>query len=159
MSGKSALRLAASIALCFAVAYAGAHVTYPEIPTWYAGLSKPTWTPPNWTFPVVWNALYLMMAVSLWLLWDRSAPSKTRSIAIGLFFSQLALNAAWSPVFFALHLTQVALLIIIALGVLLATTVYHALAVNRAAGWLLVPYLLWILYASTLNAGIVALNP
>jgi len=159
MSGKSALGLAASIALCFAVAYAGARVTYPEIPTWYAGLSKPTWTPPNWTFPVVWNALYLMMAVGLWLLWDRSAPSKTRSIAIGLFFGQLTLNAAWSPVFFALHLTQVALLIIIALGVLLATTVYHALAVNRAAGWLLMPYLLWILYASTLNAGIVALNP
>ena len=150
MSGTSALRLAASIALCFAVAYAGARVTYPEIPTWYAGLSKPAWTPPNWTFPVVWNVLYLLMAVSLWLLWDRSAPSKARSIAIGLFLGQLALNAAWSPVFFALHLTQVALLIIIALAALLAVTIYQSLSVNRAAAWLLVPYLLWILYASTL---------
>ena len=81
------------------------------------------------------------------------------SIAIGLFLGQLALNAAWSPVFFALHLTQVALLIIIALAVLLAATTYHTLAVNRAAAWLLVPYLLWILYALTLNAGIVTLNP
>jgi translocator protein len=159
MSGESALRLAASIALCFAVAYAGARITYPEIPTWYAGLSKPAWTPPNWAFPVVWNVLFLLMAVSLWLLWDRSAPSKPRSIAIGLFLGQLALNAAWSPVFFALHLTQAALLIIIALAVLLAATICHALAVNRAAAWLLVPYLLWILYASTLNAGIVTLNP
>ena len=86
-------------------------------------------------------------------------PSKPRSIAIGLFLGQLAFNAAWSPVFFALHLTQAALLIIIALAVLLAATTYHALAVNRAAALLLVPYLLWILYASTLNAGIVALNP
>jgi tryptophan-rich sensory protein len=80
-------------------------------------------------------------------------------LAIGLFLGQLALNAAWSPVFFALHLTQLALLIITALAVLLAATIYQALLVNRAAAWLLVPYLLWILYASTLNAGIVALNP
>jgi tryptophan-rich sensory protein len=159
MSGKSALRFAASIALCFAVAYAGARITYPEIPSWYAGLSKPAWTPPNWAFPIVWNVLYLLMAVSLWLLWDRSPSGKPRRVAIELFLAQLALNAAWSPVFFALHMTRAALLIIIALAVVLAATIYHAISVNRAAASLLVPYLLWILYALTLNAGIVALNP
>jgi translocator protein len=100
-----------------------------------------------------------MMALSLWLLWDRSAPGNARSFAIGLFLAQLALNAAWSPVFFGLHMTGLALAIIAALGVVLVAAIYRSLPVNRAAGLLLVPYLLWIVYASSLNAGIVALNP
>ena len=159
MTARSAVRLAISLAICFAVAYAGARVTDPEIATWYAGLSKPWWTPPSWVFPVVWNALYVMMALSLWLLWDRSARGNARSFAIGLFLAQLALNAAWSPVFFGLHMIGLALVIIAALDVVLVAAIYRSLPVNRAAGLLLVPYLLWIVYASSLNAGIVALNP
>jgi translocator protein len=108
---------------------------------------------------VVWNALYVMMALSLWLLWDRLAPGNARSFAIGLFLAQLALNAAWSRVFFGLHVTRLALAIIAALDVILVAAIYRSLPVNQAAGLLLVPYLLWIVYASSLNAGIVALNP
>ncbi len=159
MTARSAVRLAISLALCFAVAYTGARVTYPEIATWYAGLTKPWWTPPSWVFPVVWNALYVMMALSLWLLWDRSATGNARNFAIGLFLAQLALNAVWSPVFFGLHMTGLALAIIAALGVVLVAAIYRSLPVNRVAGLLLVPYLLWIVYASSLNASIFALNP
>ena len=155
----SLLRLLACLALCFAAAALGGLVTYPEIPTWYASRAKPGWTPPNAAVPSGWNLLYAMMAISLWLLWDRSPPGRSRSGAIALFLVQLALNAAWSPVFFALHQTRFALAIILALAVAIAATIARAWRINRAAALLLVPYLAWVLYASTLNAGIVALNP
>ena len=159
MSARPILRLVLCLALCLGVGAVGAVATYPEIPTWYAGLAKPSWTPPNWAFPVVWNTLYVAMGVSLWMLWERTPPSPERSTAIGLFVLQLALNAAWSPVFFKLHQTRLALAIIVAMIVAVAATIGKAWNVHRAAAWLLVPYLAWITYASTLNAGIVALNP
>jgi translocator protein len=154
----SAIRLLACLALCLAVGVLGGLVTYPEIPTWYASLNKPSWTPPNWAFPVVWNILYAMMALSLWLLWDRTPERGARSSAIVLFCVQLALNAAWSPVFFGLHQTRFALAIIIALTIAIAMTMVSAWRINKPAAMLLVPYLAWVAYASTLNAGIVVLN-
>ena len=72
MQGRSLLQLGACVGLCLLASYISAQVTYPEIATWYVGLSKPTWTPPNWVFPVVWNALYVLMGVSLWRLWRNS---------------------------------------------------------------------------------------
>lgn len=155
----SALRLVACLALCFAVAAAGAYVTRSEIPTWYATLTKPWWTPPNWLFPVAWNLLYGLMALSLWRLWERARDGIIGADrAISLFMLQLALNAAWSPIFFGLHAIRTGLVIIIALAVAIIATMIAAHRVDRAAAWLLVPYLAWIVYASTLNAGIVALN-
>ena len=155
----SAIRLLACLALCLAVGVLGGLVTYPEIPTWYASLNKPSWTPPNWAFPVAWNILYAMMALSLWLLWDRTPESGARSSAIVLFCVQLALNAAWSPVFFGLHQTRFALAIIIVLAIAIAMTIVSAWRINKLAAILLVPYLAWVAYAATLNAGIVILNP
>lgn len=158
MTERSLLRLIACLALCLGVGLANGSVTYPEIPTWYATLSKPSWTPPDWAFPLVWNVLYAMMGVSLWLLWDRAGDASGRRPAITLFLVQLALNAAWSPVFFALHQTRAALAIAVALAVAVAATILAAWHTHRVAAWLLVPYLAWVLYASALNAGIVALN-
>jgi tryptophan-rich sensory protein len=132
--------------------------TYPEIPTWYASLTKPSWTPPNWVFPAVWNVLYPLMGLSLWLLWDCAGGSPRRRSAVTLFLLQLALNAAWSPIFFALHQTRAALVLAIALAAVLAATIATAWATLRLAAWLLVPYLLWVLYAISLNAGIAVLN-
>jgi translocator protein len=159
MTPRSFVRLLLCLALCLGVGLTAGVVTAPAIPTWYASLEKPSWTPPNWAFPVVWNILYAMMGVSLWLLWDRPhVPSVARK-AMRLFFLQLALNAAWSPVFFLLHRPVEALVIIALLAISIAATIAFALKTQRVAGWLLVPYLVWVTYATTLNAGIVALNP
>jgi translocator protein len=159
MAASSILRLILCLALCLAVGGVTGSVTASEIPTWYAQLNQPSWTPPNWSFGVVWTVLYVLMGIALWLLWERGAPGPARTAAIGLFFLQLALNAAWSPVFFSLHQTRVALAIIVALVVVLAVLIGYAWRVQRTAAWLLVPYLAWVSYATTLNAGIVALNP
>lgn len=156
---KSALRLVLCLALTFGAAALGAWATLPNIPAWYAGLVKPAWTPPNAVFPIVWNTLYALMALSLWLLWDRTSGSPERTRAVRYFLIQLALNAAWSPVFFALHLVWPAFAIILAMIVFVVLTIKNAWPVNRAAALLLVPYLMWITYASTLNAGIGILNP
>ena len=153
------LRILACFALCFAVALSGALITQPEIPRWYAFLAKPAWTPPNWVFPVAWNILYAFMAISIWRLWERARQSTPRaSRAIVLFLVQLALNAAWSPMFFGLHAIRTGLAIIVALAIVLTATIISAHRVDRLAAWLLVPYLAWILYAASLNAGIAALN-
>ena len=100
----------------------------------------------------------MMMGVSLWLLWDRAADTARRRAAITLFFLQLVLNAAWSPVFFGLHHTLRALAVIVLLAAAIAATILTAWRTQRMAAWLLVPYLAWVVYATTLNAGIVALN-
>ncbi|MFG1187516.1 TspO/MBR family protein [Xanthobacter aminoxidans] len=154
----SRLRLAGCLVLMLAVGAVGGAVTSPAIPAWYQGLVKPGWTPPNAAFPIVWTLLYLMMAVSLWRLWDKVPPSSARTVAIGLFLVQLALNFIWSPVFFGLHAIHAGLVIIIGLVVLLALTLRATFPLDRTAGWLLVPYLVWVCYASTLNAGIAVLN-
>ena len=158
MTARSLIRLALCLALCLGVGFTAGIVTAPEIPTWYASLEKPSWTPPSWAFPVVWNILYAMMGVSLWLLWDRFDDPIAARKAIGLFFLQLALNFAWSPVFFWMHRPLEALFIIALLAISIAATIAFALKAQRIAGWLLVPYLGWVSYATTLNAGIVALN-
>src|SRR5206468_2863917 len=100
---KSLVRLAASLVICLGVGIVGSIVTRPEIPTWYASLVKPPWTPPSVVFPIVWTTLYIFMAVSFWRLWETEGRSRSRRMAMALFMVQLALNAAWSPVFFGLH--------------------------------------------------------
>lgn len=155
---RSVLRFIGCLALTFGVAALGSLASMPSIPTWYAGLVKPAWTPPNILFPIVWNTLYAMMAVSLWLLWDRTPASAQRTRAVWYFLIQLALNAAWSPVFFALHLVWPAFVIILGMILFVILTIRAAWPINRWAALLLVPYLMWITYASTLNAGIGILN-
>jgi len=159
MTARSLIRLLLCLALCLGIGFTAGIVTAPAIPTWYASLEKPPWTPPNWAFPVVWNLLYAFMGVSLWLLWDRAHDPEAARKAIGLFVVQLALNAAWSPVFFLLHRPIEALAIIGLLAISIAATIAFALKAQRTAGYLLIPYLAWVCYATTLNAGIVALNP
>ncbi len=155
---KAILRLIACFALCFAVAWAGSIATMPKIPTWYASLSKPSFTPPNYVFPIVWNILYAFMAISLWRLWQ--APrDEIRKRAITLFLLQLTVNLAWSWIFFGAESIRGALSTILALDVLVAMTILAAWKVDRFAASLLLPYLLWIGYATALNAGIAQLNP
>ena len=103
--------------------------------------------------------LYVMMAVSVWLLWERAAEGPAKFKAVVLFAVQLVLNAAWPPVFFALHQIRFALVIISVLALAIAATIAAAWRVQRMAAMLLVPYLVWVIYATALNAAIVVLNP
>lgn len=157
MSVRSIVVLLLALSLCLGVGYVGSLSTASEIPNWYAGLNKPSWTPPPVVFPIVWTTLYILMAISLWRLWMAPESGERRN-ALAAFFIQLALNAAWSPVFFGLHATRAALAIIVALLIAIPATIILSLRVDRTAAWLLLPYLLWICYATTLNAGIVAMN-
>jgi tryptophan-rich sensory protein len=155
---KPVLRLAVSLSMCLGVGVLESLVTRPEIPVWYASLAKPSWTPPPLVFPIVWTALYILMAVSFWKLWETEPRSAARSKAMVWFLVQLALNAAWSPVFFVWHDPMAALVIIVALLGAIGAAIVSAARVDRLAAWLLAPYLAWVAYATTLNAGVVAMN-
>ena len=159
MSAFGFLRLFACLALCLAVGFVGSCATYPEIAGWYASLAKPNWTPPDAAFPAVWAMLYVMMAVSVWLLWERGAEGPAKFTAVVLFAVQLVLNAAWPPVFFALHDIRFALVIISALALAIAATIAADLACAADGGDAACPLLVWVIYATALNAGIVVLNP
>ena len=158
MGLKSITRLLLSLLLCLSVGILESLVTRPEIPTWYAGLAKPFWTPAPLVFPIAWTVLYILMAVSLWRLWDMEARSAARTNAMKWFAIQLALNALWSPVFFGWHGTRTALVIILGMLIAIAATMMAAFRVERLSAWLLAPYLLWVAYAATINIGVIVLN-
>lgn len=155
---KTAARLIVCFALCFSVAALGAMATTPNIPGWYASLNKPPFTPPNYVFPVVWNILYALMAISLWRLWEAAADN-ARTRAVALFLMQLAVNLAWSFIFFGAKAIGAGLITILVLDALVIWTICAAWKVDRFAAALLLPYLLWIGYATALSVEIFRLNP
>lgn len=117
---------------------------------WYASLDKPAWTPPGWIFGPVWTILYLMMGVAAWLVWERRGTGRAEA-ALTLFVVQLALNALWSWLFFGWHRIDLAVVEILILWLLIAATLSAFVRVRRAAGALLVPYLLWVSFAGALT--------
>lgn len=125
---------------------------------WFARLTKPELMPPGVAFSVAWTLLYILMGVALALVLS-ARGARLRGVAIALFVVQLALNLAWSPLFFAAHQVVPALALIAVLFVTVALTVWAFARVRPLAAWLLVPYLLWLLFAAYLNYGIVRLNP
>jgi translocator protein len=147
------------LAVVFAVSAAGSWVTLPKIPTWYAGLVKPSFNPPSWVFGPVWTTLYAMMAVAAWRVWiaDR-ADGAERQMALAFFWLQLLLNAIWSPVFFGLERPGLALIVIVLMWLAIAVTTIRFFRIDRVAGWLFVPYLCWVTFATVLNAAIFRLN-
>jgi benzodiazapine receptor len=126
---------------------------------WYASLVKPGWTPPPWVFGPAWTILYAMMAVAAWRLWRRrdALPRASRR-ALALFAVQLALNLAWTPVFFGMQRPDLALAVILLLWVAIAATIVAAWKACKTAAALLVPYLAWVTFATALNAAIWRLN-
>jgi tryptophan-rich sensory protein len=158
MDWKTAGRLVASVLACQLAGVLGSIFTIPAIPTWYATLSKPWFSPPNWLFGPAWILLYTLMGVSLFLAWERPKSSERRN-GLVWFFLQLALNASWSVVFFGLKNIAGALAVIILLWLLIAATIMAFRRVSRNASLLLIPYLLWVSYAAMLNYGIMTLNP
>ncbi len=122
---------------------------------WYDALDKPSWNPPPWIFGPVWTFLYLMMAVAAWLIWKRDGWRQ----ALLFYFVQLALNAAWTPIFFGAHQLGWALAEIILLWSAILLTMFSFFRVSKPAGWMLVPYLIWVTFAANLNFTLWRMNP
>ena len=131
--------------------------TATSVGTWYQGLVKPSFQPPNWVFGPAWTVLFILMATAAWRVWRRPATAERRR-GITLYLVQMIPNLAWSVLFFGLRMPRAALIDIVILWFLILATVTVFSLVERSAGWLLVPYLVWVAFAATLNAGIVVLN-
>lgn len=118
--------------------------------TWYEGLAKPWWRPPNWLFPPAWLVLYCMIATAGWLVW-RKAGFDGAGLALLVYGVQLLLNAAWSGVFFGMRRMDLAFLNIVALWLSILTLIILFRPIDPLASWLLVPYLAWVSFAGLLN--------
>ncbi|MES1997592.1 MAG: TspO/MBR family protein [Pseudomonadota bacterium] len=125
---------------------------------WFDALVKPSFMPPGWLFGVAWTILYALMGVALAMILALR-PSPRRRNALALFFAQLALNLAWSPIFFGLHDIKLAQVVIFAIAAIAAGAAGQFFRLRRVAGLLLTPYLGWLVFAATLNSTILNLNP
>ena len=124
----------------------------------FAALAQPPLSPPGWVFPVVWTILYLLMGWASFLVWKSGAPQAAKRRALGLYGAQLAVNFVWPLLFFRAGLYGFALIWLVILLVLVAETMLAFGRIDRRAAWLLAPYLLWLLFAAYLNAGVWMLN-
>lgn len=162
---KSYIKLGLAIIICLGAGFAGSVFTMPAIDTWYIDLVKPVGNPPSWVFGPVWTTLYILMGIALYLVWQESR-SRERSLGLKFFALQLILNAVWSPVFFGstsltingLNNIGLALIVIVLLWLAILATIITFARVSKIAAWLLVPYILWVSYATYLNASIYVLN-
>lgn len=151
------VKLIVSIIICQLAGVAGAVFTTPSIPGWYASLNKPSFNPPNWLFGPVWLLLYLLMGISLYLVWNQKKGAG-KKIALIFFMIQLGLNTLWSIIFFGLHSPSIAFLEILILILFIILTIIRFLPLSKISAYLLVPYLLWVSFAGLLNFYIVKLN-
>ncbi len=148
----------ASIGICLAAGAIGAFFTAGSIPIWYAGLAKPPFAPPDWIFAPVWTTLYVLMGISVFLVWREGFENNEVKAGVGLFALQLILNVLWSFVFFDQGSILGGLIVILALWFILLFTVLKFFSVSALAGWVLVPYLVWVSFASILNLAFLILN-
>jgi tryptophan-rich sensory protein len=121
---------------------------------WYASLNKPPFNPPNWIFAPAWTTLYVLIAIAGWRTWMRDRSG----IAMKAWFAQMAINFAWSPLFFRAHQMTLALVDIIALLIAIVVFIVQSAKTDRTAVWLFAPYLAWVMFATLLNASLVVLN-
>ena len=149
-----------SIVASFAAAAIGNIATIPNIPTWYTTLEQPAINPPNWVFGPVWTVLYFLIGVSLYLFitTDKSVKKQRKRNLYALFSAQLALNALWSITFFGLHLTDAAVGVILLLLASIILLIVRFWPYSRLASKLLIPYALWVSFATYLTIAIAVLN-
>jgi benzodiazapine receptor len=155
---KYILKLVVSIVACLAAGAIGSIFTRNAIPTWYATLQKPFFSPPNWLFAPVWTLLYILMGIAAFLVWRKGLENRQVRIALIVFLIQLILNTFWSVVFFGLESPLSGLIVILILLVAILVTVIKFFDISRVASMLMWPYLLWVTFAAVLNASIWLLN-
>jgi benzodiazapine receptor len=153
------LKLLISIIVCECAGIIGSVFTTSAIPTWYASLQKPAFTPPNWLFAPVWITLYLLMGIAAFIIWRKGLDEKKVRTALIIFAVQLVINILWSVVFFGLESPLSGLIVIIILWIAILITILRFAKISPAAAWIMVPYILWVSIATALNASIWALNP
>ena len=135
----------------------GSYFTFISVETWYQTLNKPSFNPPDWVFGPVWTTLYILMGISIWLIWKKEL-SKNRTIGIRIFWLQLFFNVFWTYLFFGIQRIDLGLLEIIFLIFLICINIIYFYKINKIASYLLIPYLFWVLYASLLTYNIWILN-
>jgi len=155
---KDIFVLLVCIILCLAAGGLGSLFTTPAIPTWYETLQKPSFNPPNWLFAPVWTALFILMGISLFLIWQKHRKESKNKSALILFFIQLVLNALWSILFFGLKIPLLAFIEILILWITILVTIFLFYQKSKLASFLLIPYILWVSFASFLNGTIMILN-
>jgi len=158
MSIRDILKLVVSIVACLCAGAIGSVFTRSAIPTWYATLEKPPFTPPNWLFAPAWTLLYILMGVAAFLVWRKGLKNRGVRIALIVFLIQLVLNALWSVVFFGLESPLYGLIVISILWIAILVTIIKFFRISRVASVLMWPYLLWVTFAAGLNASIWLLN-
>jgi len=157
VDSKDILKLIVSLSLSFTAAIVGALAVTPNI-AWQAALNKPFFAPPHWLFGPAWSILFLLMAIALFLVW-RKWPAKEAKWAMALYIAQLVLNVLWNYLFFGMQRIDLGLVEIVVLLAMIVVTVNAFYKVDKRAAYLMVPYLLWVTFATILNAFIWLLNP
>lgn len=158
MNKKEIIKLSLSVLIPLLIGFIGSYFTAPAIPEWYAGLNKPSLNPPNWIFAPVWTILYIFMGVAFFLVWKENAELRRKVTAFALFGIQLVLNLTWSIFFFGMKNPELAMMNIILLVIALIATMISFYKISKKTLYLLIPYLLWISFASYLNYQIIVLN-
>ncbi len=151
-----------SILICEVAGIIGSFFTTPAIEGWYKDLNKPLFNPPNWIFAPVWTLLYLLMGISLYLIWTKEIrvgkEIREKTIALIIFEVQLILNIAWSFLFFGLKNPLLAFAGIIILWISILLSIIHFYKIDKRAAYILIPYILWVSFAAVLNFSLWRLN-
>jgi translocator protein len=151
-------KLIIAVLVCEAVGIASALLSNTSNNTWFKTLTKPSWNPPGYLFAPVWTILYLLMGIAFWLIWKSDAPYLKKTNAIGIFFFQLFFNFCWSILFFRFHSPFLALINIVIMIITITATMFSFANINKKASWLLVPYIMWVSFATLLNFTIWVMN-
>ncbi|MCX7744571.1 MAG: tryptophan-rich sensory protein [Flavobacteriales bacterium] len=151
------MKIAISIIVCLVIGYAGSFATASSVNDWYLTLNKPIFNPPNWIFGPVWTLLYILMGISFGVIWQQQ-PSNERNVAMLIFAIQLLLNLSWSFLFFYFKLLLGAFIEIVILWIFIAACIIVFYKIKSVAGYLLIPYILWVSFATILNFSIYWLN-
>ena len=155
---KSIYKLIISIIIPLAVGGISGFFTSSSVNTWFKSLNKPSFNPPSWVFAPVWTTLYILMGISFYIIWKSHAKLEKRYTGYTYYWLQLALNFLWSFLFFFYKRPDLALIDIILLFIMIASTIMSFRKVSKTAAWLLVPYICWVAFATALNFEIWRLN-
>ena len=155
---KNIIRFVLAIALPLTIGAVAGFFTSLSVKGWYSTVIKPSFNPPDWVFAPVWTLLYIMMGIAFYIIWNKDTAKLLKRKAMLFYFAQLILNFTWSLVFFYAEQPGWALVNIILLCSMIAATIYWFSKISTTATWLLIPYILWVSFATVLNFAIWKLN-